>query len=100
VQGPAGPAGTLPAYTASGTALSGWHVVYLTASNTRASLNLTGSARFVSATSYVCFGSDVTPSRTGAHVTFTYTSGSQFNYALDGNGASATNVVYIVCQGR
>ena len=75
-------------------------MVYLTANNSKAAVNLTGSAKFTSATSYVCFGSDVTPARTGAHVTFTYTSGSQFKYALDGNGASATNVVYIVCEGR
>jgi hypothetical protein len=99
-QGPAGPSGTVPAYTASGSTLSGWHVVYLTAINAKASIILTGSARFASATSYVCFGSDVTPARTGAHVTFTYASGSQLKYALDGNGASATNTVDIVCEGR
>jgi hypothetical protein len=33
-------------------------------------------------------------------VTFIYTSGSQFKYALDGNGAATTNAVEIVCEGR
>jgi hypothetical protein len=75
-------------------------VVFLTAKSTKTAITLTGAAVFASASSYVCFGSDVTPSRTGAHVTFTYTSGSQFKYALDGAGAGSTNTVDIVCQGK
>ena len=45
-------------------------------------------------------GSDVTAGRTGAHVTFTYISGSQFKYALDGAKSAANNTVEIVCEGH
>ena len=51
-------------------------------------------------TGYVCFGSDVTPKHTGALVTFTYTSGSQFQYALSGSKAASNDTVEIVCQGH
>lgn len=98
--GPAGPTGGTAAYTASGSLISGWHAINLTASTTKTNINLTGHASFASATSYVCFGSDVTTGHTGAHVTFTYISGSQFKYALDGAKSAAGNTVEIVCEGH
>jgi hypothetical protein len=55
---------------------------------------------FGSATGYVCSGSDVTPKHTGAVVTFTYTSGSQFQYGVTGSKAVSTDTVEIVCQGH
>jgi hypothetical protein len=80
--------------------LSGFHAVYLTAKTANTLIKLTGAAVFASATSYVCFGSDVTAKHTGALVTFTYSSGSQFLYALSGSKFAATDTVDIVCQGR
>ena len=99
-QGPAGPAGATLAYTSSGSTISGWHAVSLTAKAAKTNINITASALFASATSYVCFGSDVTAGHTAAHVTFTYNSGSQFTYALDGGGSAPTNTVEIVCEGH
>lgn len=98
-QGPPGPSGGTLAYTQSGGTISGWHAVNLTAKAAKTNINLTSPASFASATSYVCFGSDVTPTHTGAHVTFTYNTGSQFKYALDGGGSAAANTVEIVCEG-
>jgi hypothetical protein len=98
--GPAGPTGGTTAYTTSGSLISGWHAINLTANAANANINLTGHASFASATSYVCFGSDMTAGHTGAHVTFTYISGSQFKYALDGAKSAAGNMVEIVCEGR
>jgi hypothetical protein len=74
--------------------------VSLTAKAAGTSIKLTGAAVFASATSYVCFGSDVTSKHTSAVVTFSYSSGSQFLYALSGSRSSATDTVEIVCQGH
>ena len=71
-QGPAGTSGSTVGYTATGSAISGFHAVSVTAKAANISIKLTGPALFASATSYVCFGSDVTPKHTGAVVTFTY----------------------------
>ena len=84
----------------SGNAISGFHAVTVTAKAANTSIKLTGAASFASATSYVCFGSDVTPKHTGALVTFTYSSGSQFQYALSGSKSAASDTVEIVCQGH
>lgn len=99
-QGPAGPSGSTVGYTASGGLISGFHAVYVTAKAANTGIKLTGPASFASATSYVCFGSDITAKHTGALVTFTYTSGSQFQYALSGSRSSSTDTVEIVCQGH
>jgi Collagen triple helix repeat (20 copies) len=99
--GATGPAGSIAAYTQTGSTVSGWHVVSVTAKAAGASINLTAPASFTSATSYACFGSDVTAKHTGAIVTFTYTSGSQLQYALGGFSRYAANdTVDIVCQGH
>ena len=98
--GPAGPSGGTVAYTPSGSTISGWHAVSVTAKATNTGIKLTAPASFASATSYVCFGSDVTPKHTGAFVTFTYSSGSQFQYALSGSKSAAGDTVEIVCQGH
>lgn len=99
-QGPAGPTGGTVAYTASGSTISGWHAVSVTAKTANTGIKLTAPASFASATSYVCFGSDITPKHTGALVTFTYSSGSQFQYALSGSRSAANDTVEIVCQGH
>ena len=99
-QGPAGSSGSTVGYTATGSAISGFHAVNVTAKAANISIKLTGLALFASATSYVCFGSDVTPKHTGAVVTFTYSSGSQFLYTLSGSRSVATDTVEIVCEGR
>ena len=99
-QGPAGATGSIPAYGQTGTTISGWHVVSLTAKAVGTAIKLTGAAPFTSATSYVCFGSDVTAKHTGALVTFTYTSGSQFAYALSSGRYASGDTVDIVCQGH
>jgi hypothetical protein len=99
-QGPAGPSGSTVGYTSTGGVIGGFHAVYLTAKTANTLLKLTGAAVFASATSYVCFGSDVTSKHTGVAVTFTYSSGSQFMYALAGSKAVATDTIEIVCQGR
>jgi hypothetical protein len=78
----------------------GFHAVSVTARAANTNINLTGAATFASATSYVCFGSDVTSKHTGALVTFTYRSGSQFVYTLSGSRSAATDTVEIVCQGH
>jgi hypothetical protein len=80
--------------------ISGWHVVNATATAANTNINLTAPAGFSSATSYVCYGSDVTAKRSGAVVTFTYNSGTQFKYALAGSGSAANNKVDIVCEGH
>jgi Collagen triple helix repeat (20 copies) len=98
--GPTGPIGGTAAYTANGSLISGWHAINLVANTTTKTITLTGHASFASATSYVCFGSDVTAGHTGAHVTFTYLSGSQFKYALDGAKSAPGNTVEIVCEGH
>jgi hypothetical protein len=85
---------------ASGGTISGWHAVWVTAKAAGSAIKLTGSAAFASATSYVCFGSDVTSKHTGALVTFTYSSGSQFQYAVGGSHAVAGDTVDIVCEGH
>jgi hypothetical protein len=92
--------GSTVGYTASGSAISGFHAVSVTAKVANTGINLTGPAHFASATSYVCFGSDVTPKHTGAVVTFTYTSGSQFLYTLSGSRSVASDTVEIVCEGH
>ena len=99
-QGPAGPSGTTVGYTQSGGTITGFHAVNVTAKAANTAINLTGAASFVSATSYVCFASDVTAKHTGAVVTFTYSSGSQFRYVLSGSRSVANDTVDIVCQGR
>jgi Collagen triple helix repeat (20 copies) len=99
--GATGASGSIAAYTQTGSTVSGWHVVTVTAKATGTSIKLTAPAAFTSATSYACFGSDVTAKHTGAIVTFTYTSGSQFQYALGGFNRYATNdTVDVVCQGH
>jgi hypothetical protein len=75
-------------------------VVGLTAKASGTAIKLTGAASFASATSYVCFGSDLTAKHTAALVTFTYTSGSQFQYAFSGGRSAASDTVGIVCQGH
>ena len=80
--------------------ISGFHAVSVTAKVANTSIKLTGPALFASATSYVCFGSDVTPKHTGAVVTFTYSSGSQFLYTLSGSRSVASDTVEIVCEGH
>jgi hypothetical protein len=99
-QGLAGPSGSTVGYTSTGTLISGWHAVSVTAKAANTAIKLTGAAVFGSVTGYVCFGSDVTPKHTGALVTFTYTSGSQFQYALSGSKAASNDTVEIVCQGH
>jgi Collagen triple helix repeat (20 copies) len=99
--GATGAAGSIAAYTQTGTTVSGWHVVTITGKASGTSIKLTAPAAFTSATSYACFGSDVTAKHTGATVTFTYTSGSQLQYALGGFSRYAANdTVDIVCQGH
>lgn len=88
-QGPAGPQGPM-----------GPNGVSLTATAANTAIKLTGAAVFASATSYVCYGSDVTAKHTGAVVTFTYTSGSQFQYVLSGGKFAGNDTVQIVCQGH
>ena len=99
-QGPAGPAGSTVGYTQSGTTTPGFHAVSVTAKAANTAITLTGAASFASASSYVCFGSDVTPKHTGALVTFTYSSGSQLLYTLSGSRSAATDTVDLVCEGR
>jgi hypothetical protein len=99
-QGPAGPSGSTVGYTQTGTTISGFHDVSLTAKTANVAIKLSGAAVFGSATGYVCFGSDVTAKHTGAVVTFTYSSGSQFQYALSGSKSAASDTVEIVCQGH
>jgi hypothetical protein len=74
--------------------------VSVTAKAVNTSIKLTAPAAFGSATSYVCFGSDVTAKHTGAVVTFTYTNGSQFQYVLSSGKFAGTDTVEIVCQGH
>lgn len=99
-QGPAGPSGSTIGYAQGGTAFTGFHSDSVTAKAINTSIKLSGAATFASATSYVCFGSDVTPKHTGAVLTFTYSSGSQFQYALSGSKFAGTDTVEIVCQGH
>jgi collagen triple helix repeat protein len=99
-QGPAGPSGSTVGYTQTGATITGYHGVSLTATAANTAIKLTGAAVFASATSYVCYGSDVTAKHTGAFVTFTYTSGSQFQYTLSGSKFAGTDTVQIVCQGH
>ena len=79
---------------------AGFHAVNVPAKAANTAINFTGAASFASATSYVCFASDVTAKHTGAVVTFTYSSGSQFRYVLSGSRSVANDTVDIVCQGR
>jgi len=99
-QGPAGPSGSTVGYTQTGTAITGFHAVYITAKAAGTAVKLSGAGSFVSATSYVCFGSDITAKHQGAVVTFTYSSGTQFLYALSGSRSASTDSVEIVCQGH
>lgn len=98
-QGPAGPSGSTVGYGQTGSPISGFHADSVTAKAAGTAIKLTGAAVFASATSYVCFGSDVTPKHTSVIVTFTYSSGSQFVYALSGH-AAANDTIDIVCEGR
>jgi len=100
LQGPAGPSGSTVGYTQTGATITGFHAVSVTLKAANTPIKLTGAAAFASATSYVCFGSDVTAKHTGALVTFTYSSGSQFLYALSGSRAASVDTVEIVCQGH
>jgi hypothetical protein len=97
---PGGPAGGTIAYTSSGATIAGWHAVSLSKTAAKTAITLTAPASFASATSYVCSGSDVTAKHTAANVTFTYTSGSQFQYSLAGGGSVPGDTVDIVCQGH
>jgi hypothetical protein len=99
-QGPTGPSGSTVGYTQTGATITGFHGVSLTAAAVNTGIKLTGAAVFASATSYVCYGSDITAKHTGALVTFTYTSGSQFQYVLSGSKFAGTDRVQIVCQGH
>jgi hypothetical protein len=87
-------------YTQSGGTIAGFHAVNFTAKTANTLLKLTGAASFASATSYVCFGSDLTAKHTAAVVTFTYSSGTQFMYTLTGSRSASTDTVDIVCQGH
>jgi hypothetical protein len=95
-----GPSGSTVGYTQSGTTITGFHAVSVTAKAVNTAIKLTGAGSFASSTSYVCFGSDVTSKHTGAVVTFTYSSGSQFQYTLSGSKFAGTDTVEIVCEGR
>jgi hypothetical protein len=95
-----GPSGSTVGYTQSGTTITGFHAVSVTAKAANTAIKLAGVAVFASATTYVCFGSDVTAKHTGALVTFTYSSGSQFLYTLSGSRSASTDTVEIVCEGH
>lgn len=99
-QGPAGTSGGPVGYTQTGATITGFHGVSVTATAVNTAIKVTGAAVFASATSYVCYGSDVTAKHTGALVMFTYTSGSQFQYALSGGKFAGNDTVQIVCQGH
>jgi hypothetical protein len=62
---------------------------------TGTAVKLTGSAQFSSATSYTCFGSDITSSANP--LTFAYASGSQFAVTAT-NGPTGQSVRF-VCEG-
>lgn len=99
-QGPAGPSGSTVGYTSTGAVISGWHAVTVTAKAMNTAIKLSGAASFASATSYVCFGSDVTAKHQSTVVTFTYSSGTQFQYALSGSKSAGSDTIEIVCQGH
>jgi collagen triple helix repeat protein len=99
-QGPAGPAGPAGPQGSQGPQGPAGSAVSLTKAAAKTNITLTAPASFASATSYVCSGSDVTAKHTAAIVTFTYSSGSQFQYTLAGGGSVAGDTVDIVCQGH
>jgi hypothetical protein len=82
-------------FSASGTPVTGWHIVTGTGS-TGTAVTLSGSAQFSSATSYTCFASDTDASANP--IVFSYASGSQFTAAAtNGPGGQAFR---FVCQGN
>jgi hypothetical protein len=93
VTGPTGATGSIPLTGITGTAVTGTAHEVLANGTSGTAVTLSGGAVFISATSYVCFGSDTTAP--GTAVVFTYTSGTAFTPAAPVAG----DAVRVICIG-